>query len=144
VDDLLKTSTQKPDGIIDSLILLGELPKSKEILEYLKLNGDYHLSIAGYVPEAFFNRFSDFDYHLMVGRYSYYRLHQKLSRDTLYKTLAYDYREIIYILNETFDTIRVHTDSQMMETWEAWRATKHPIFKKKLIRMGMNPEEVSC
>lgn len=144
VDDLLKTSTQKPDGIIDSLILLGELPKSKEMLEYLKLNGDYHLSIAGYVPEAFCNKFSDFDYHLMVGRYSYYRLHQKLSRDTLYKTLAYDYREIIYILNETFDTIKVHTDSQMMETWEAWRATKHPIFKKKLIRMGMNPEEVSC
>lgn len=144
VDDLLRTSTQKPDGVIDSLILLGELPKTKETLEYLKLNGDYHLSVAGYVPEAFCNKFSEFDYHLLVGRYSYYRLHQKLSKDTLYKTLSYDYTQIVYILNETFDTIKIHTDTQLLEAWGAWRSTGHPIFRKKLIRMGMNPDEISC
>jgi len=144
VDDLLRTSTQKPDGVIDSLVLLGELPKTKETLEYLKLNGDYHLSIAGYVPEAFCNKFSDFDYHLLVGRYSYYRLHQKLSKDTLYKNLSYDYTQIVYVLNETFDTIRIHTDTQLLEVWEAWRYTRHPIFRKRLIRMGMNPDEISC
>lgn len=144
VEDLLRTSAQRPDGVIDSLILLGELPKTKETLEYLKLNGDYHLSIAGYVPEAFCNKSSEFEYHLLIGRYSYYRLHEKLPKETLYKTLSYDYTQIVYILNETFDSIKVHTNAQLLEIWESWKSTRHPIFRKKLIRMGMNPDEISC
>jgi len=143
-EDLLKTSAQRPDGMIDPLILLGEIPKTTETLEYLKLNGDYHLSIAGYIPEAFCNKFSEFDYHLLIGRYSYYRLHQVLPKEKLYKDLSYDYLQIIYILNETFDTIKIHSDSNMLKIWEAWKITGHPIFRKKLARRGMNPEEISC
>lgn len=144
VDDLLATSTRKPNNMFDSLIILGELPSSREALEYLKINGDYCLSMAGYIPESFCKKISDLDYQLLIGRYSYYRLHQKLPKDNLYKTLSYDYTQIIYILNETFDSIRVYSNSQLLEIWSAWKSTHHPIFRKKLVRMGMNPDEISC
>jgi hypothetical protein len=143
VDDLLVTSSRKPDGILDSLIFLDEVPSTKESLAYLKLNGDYHLSIAGYVPEAFCNKYIDFNYYISIGRYSYYRLHQKLPKEVAYKTLAYDYLDIVYILNETFDIIKVSSDEHLVNTWEAWRDTGHPIFRKRLIRLGLNPDLIS-
>lgn len=144
VDDLLKTSTQKPNGILDSFIFLDSINPTKESLQYLKSNGDYHLSIAGYVPEAFCNKYVDFNYYISLGRYSYYRLHQNLPKEKVYKSLAYDYLEIIYILNETFDTIKVHNNEYLLSVWEAWRETQHPIFRRKLIRLGLNPSDVSC
>jgi hypothetical protein len=142
-EDLLATSSNKPSGLFDSLIFLGELPHSKEILEYLKQNGDYHLSIAGYVPEAFCNKYVDFNYYISLGRYSYYRLHQKLPKEKAYKELAYNYNEIVYILNETYDIIKVHDDEYLLSIWEAWKETGHPIFRRKLIRLGLNPANIS-
>jgi hypothetical protein len=144
VDDLLVTSSRKPDGMLDSLIFLDSINPTKEALQYLKLNGDYHLSIAGYVPEAFCNKYVDFNYYISLGRYSYYRLHQNFPKDPTYKSLAYDYLEIIYILNETFDTIKVHSDEYLLSIWEAWKETNHPIFRRKLIRLGLNPNNMNC
>jgi hypothetical protein len=143
VDDLLKIASNKPSGMLDSFILLDTIPTNKHSLEYLKLNGDYHLSIAGYVPEAFCNKYVDFDYYISLGRYSYYRLHQRLPKEGVYKTLSYDYLDIVYVLNETFDTIKVCDDAHLLSIWEAWKETRHPIFKKKLIRLGLNPDEIS-
>lgn len=143
VDDLLVTSSRKPDGILDSLIFLEEAPSTKEYLSYLKLNGDYHLTIAGYIPEAFCNKYTDFSYYILLGRYSYYRLHQKLPKEIVYRTLAYDYLDIIYILNETFDIIKVASNSHLLSTWEAWRETGHPIFRKRLVRLGFSPSLIS-
>ena len=143
-EDLLITSTKKPNGFLDSLIFLDSINPTKGALEYLKLNGDYHLSIAGYVPEAFCNKSVDFNYYISLGRYSYYRLHQNLPKESVYKTLAYDYLEIIFILNETFDTIKISNDEYVLSIWDAWRETQHPIFKRRLIRLGLNPETISC
>lgn len=144
VDDLLTTSSRKPNGLIDSFIFLGELPGTKETLEYLKMNGDYHLSIAGYVPEAFCNKYIDFNYYISLGRYSYYRLHQKIPKEVAYKELAYNYNEIVYILNETFDIIKVHNDEYLISIWEAYKDTGHPIFRRKLVRLGMDPKSIVC
>jgi hypothetical protein len=143
-DDLLATSSKKPSGLFDSLIFLGELPSTKETLHYLKLNGDYHLSIAGYVPEAFCNKYVDFNYYISLGRYSYYRLHQKLPKEPVYKELAFNYTEIVYILNETYDIIKVHDDEYLLSIWEAYKETNHPIFRRKLIRLGMSPDNILC
>ena len=144
VDDLLATSSRKPSGMYDTLIFLGEVPSTRESLQYLKQNGDYHLSIAGYVPEAFCNKYIDFNYYISLGRYSYYRLHQNLPKETVYKELAYNYNEIVYILNETFDIIKVHDDEYLLSIWEAYKDTNHPIFRRKLIRLGLNPKDMNC
>jgi len=144
VDDLLTTSSRKPSGMYDSLIFLGEVPSTKESLQYLKQNGDYHLTIAGYVPEAFCNKYIDFAYHISLGRYSYYRLYQNLPKELVYKELAYNYDQVIYILNETFDIIKVHNDEYLLSVWEAYKDTGHPIFRRKLIRLGLNPTTISC
>jgi len=144
VDDLLVTSSRKPSGMYDTLIFLGEIPSTRESLQYLKQNGDYHLSIAGYVPEAFCNKYIDFNYYISLGRYSYYRLHQNLPKETVYKELAYNYNEIVYILNETFDIIKVHDDEYLLSIWEAYKDTNHPIFRRKLIRLGMDPKSIVC
>jgi hypothetical protein len=144
VDDLLVTSSRKPSGMYDTLIFLGEVPSTRESLQYLKQNGDYHLSIAGYVPEAFCNKYIDFNYYISLGRYSYYRLHQNLPKETVYKELAYNYNEIVYILNETFDIIKVHDDEYLLSIWEAYKDTNHPIFRRKLIRLGMDPKSIVC
>jgi hypothetical protein len=143
-EDLLKTAAKKPNGILDSFIFLDSINPTKEALEYLKLNGDYHLSIAGYVPEAFCNKHVDFSYYISLGRYSYYRLHQNLPRESVYKSLAYEYQEIVFILNETFDTIKVHDNEYLLSIWEAWRETRHPIFRRRLIRLGLSPDEIIC
>ena len=144
VDDLLVTSSRKPSGMYDTLIFLGEIPSTRESLQYLKQNGDYHFSIAGYVPEAFCNKYIDFNYYISLGRYSYYRLHQNLPKETVYKELAYNYNEIVYILNETFDIIKVHDDEYLLSIWEAYKDTNHPIFRRKLIRLGMDPKSIVC
>lgn len=142
-DDLLKTSASRPDGMVDSLIIFDALPNTKEATEYLKLNGDYYLTVAGYMPEAFCNKHTDFDYYLSVGKYSYYRLHQRISKDALFKTLSFDYMQIIFILNATFDSIKVSSDGDMIKAWECWKQTSHPIFRRKLVRMGLDTKESS-
>ena len=144
VEDLLTTSAKKPTGLLDSFIFIGDLPKNQEVLSYLKFNGDYHLTIAGYVPEAFCNKHVDFNYYISLGQYSYYRLHQLIPKDSLYKNIAFDYMQVVLILNEVFDTIRLHTDAHMLEIWEAYKETGHPIFRKKLIRLGMDPKDIAC
>ena len=136
--DLFTSSIRRPEEIIDSLILIGEVPNTPEYLAMLRKNGDYFLSIAGYTPEFFCNKVYDFNHNLLVGRFSYYNLHLKIPNDTLYKSLSHDFIDIIYILNETFDLIKQNSSNSIIETWEAWRLTRHPIFKKKLVRMGMN------
>ena len=142
--ELLSSSIKRPEGIVDSLILLGEVPNTKEFMEALKKNGDYYLSIAGFVPQTFCgNKLFDFEYHLLIGRYSYYNLHLMLKKDTLFKDLSYDFLEILLILNEAFDEIKINSDAYLLENLEAWNLTRHKIFKKKLIRMGLNLDEIS-
>ncbi len=144
VEDLFANSFRKPNGTLDTLIFLDELPKSKETLEYLKFNGDYHLSIAGYVPEAFCNKYVEFDYYISIGRYSYYRLHQRMPSDKVYKSLAFDYLDVVYILNQTFDYIKKYNNLEVIKIIDAWKDTNHPIFKKRLIRLGFSDLKIDA
>lgn len=138
VDDFLVPSERSQNDSINTLIFLNSLPETSETLKYLKFNGDYYFSIGGYAPEAFCNKKIAFDYFISVGRYSYFRLHQRLPKDTLYKTLAYDYMQLLLIINQVFDSIKTNKNVQILSALKAWDDTKHPIFEKKLIRMGMN------
>lgn len=138
VEDLMKNSSRKPNGVLDTLIFLDDLPETKDTLEYLKFNGDYHLSIAGYIPEAFCNKYVEFDYYISIGRYSYYRLHQRLPKDKIFKSLAFDYLDIVYILNQTFDQIKKYDNLEILKVIKAFEETKHPIFKRRLARLGLS------
>ncbi len=144
VDEFTKESDKRLSAKIDSLIFFDRLPSTPETLDYLKHNGDYYFTLGGYAPEAFCSKKIEMDYYLSIGKYSYFRLHQRIPRDTLYKTLAYDYMPLTYILNETFDAISLYKESQILKAWDAYSKTKHQIFKKKLIRMGMDVENISC
>jgi hypothetical protein len=57
--------------------------------------------------------------------------------------LSFDYMQIIFILNATFDSIKINSDADMIKSWECWKQTSHPIFRRKLVRMGLDTKESS-
>lgn len=144
VDEFLKISSKKQNTTIDAMIFLDQLPKTSDTLEYLKFNGDYYFAISGYAPEAFCNKQLNFDHFISIGKYSYFRLHQRIPRDTLFKTLSFDYMQLLLIINQTFDSIKIKKDEQIVSTLDAWNNTRHPIFKRRLIRLGLNPSTLEC
>lgn len=144
-NDLSVACSNKPDDLLDTFIICNEVPNTAEALDYLKHNGDYYLTIAGFMPEALCNRYTELDYYLYIGKYSYYRLSQRLPKELLYRNLSFDYMKLIYILNETFDLIRTKQNSaEVMKTLEAYNKTRHSIFRKRLTRMGISLAEITC
>lgn len=144
VDDLTTALMTKPSELLDTSIIYGDLPPTKEATEYLRISGDYYLTVAGFIPEALCDRYSEFEYYLYVGKYSYFRLAQRLPREALYNSLSLDYMKIVYIINETFDLIRTRDGIDIIKTLEAYNKTRHAIFRKRLTRAGLNLAQITC
>lgn len=146
VNDFLNSMNRKPTEILDTFILSGELPKTKGTLISLKMNGDYYLSVAGYTPEALIKETSNFEHTLDIGKYSYYRLFQRLPTEYLFKTLSHDYMQLIFILNQVFDTMRTdNNETHIVKMVDSWNKTRHSIFRKRLARVGVNATlAISC
>lgn len=141
--DLLKNSKIQPNDILDTSIFFDNLPNNEETRKHLKAVGDYYLSVAGYIPEALVNGIVDHTYFLSLGQYSFYRLHQRIRGDSLFKELSFEYMNTVYLMNEVFDSIKVIKEDDILKTYNAWVETKHPIFRKRLERYGLKTKVIS-
>lgn len=144
VDDIATALMTRPSELLDTSIIYGDLPPTKEATEYLRVSGDYYLTIAGFIPESLCDRYSEFEYYLYVGKYSYYRLSERVPNEQVYRALSFDYMKLIYILNETFDLIKTRDGIDIIKTLEAYNKTRHAIFRKRLTRAGLNLSEITC
>lgn len=144
VHNIASEFASKPNESFDLFIIHDQLPHTSAASELLRHNGDYYLTLAGFMPEALCDRFSEFEYYLYVGKYSYYRLSQRLPSAQLYKTLSFDYMKLVYILNETFDIIRTRDNIDIIKTFDAYKKTKHAIFRKRLARVGLSISDINC
>lgn len=141
--DLLKNSKIQPSDILDTNIFFDNLPNNEETRRHLKSVGDYYLSVAGYIPEALVNGVVDHTYFLSLGQHSFFRLHQRIKGDSLFKELSFEYMNTVYLMNEVFDSVKLITEDDILKTYNAWMETKHPIFRKRLERYGVKTKIIS-
>jgi hypothetical protein len=134
---MLKNVLRKPDPIISNLILFDNLPRTEEVITYLKQNGDYYFFTAGWAPEYLCVKNEDFQKNIEKGLVSYQKLDLTLGSHTLYGEIAVDYEKIIFVLNEAFDLIKIEEKKHILMYLDCWNKTRHQIFKKKLLRAGM-------
>lgn len=140
---MLHSPMQPPDRIIGALLLFDACQKTDEMIRLLKQNGDYYFFTAGWAPEHLCSRNEDLQRNLDTGLNSYRKLDSIFGGDSLYGDLAIDYKQLIFVLNETFDLFKIGDKSHILMNLDCWKKTNHPIFKKRLLRAGMQIVDLS-
>jgi hypothetical protein len=143
-DSLISNYMESPNFVLVPFIFGLKIPNDQDLLLETKKMSDYITIHLGYFPESLTkNKFFSIEDYFSLGRYSFYNLHRRRPGNVAYKELSYNYPEIIFLLNETMDSIRKYDQKEIMITYNCWNQTRHVLFEKKLIRLGFNPSDIS-
>jgi hypothetical protein len=136
LEDLLKNKIPEPNLILSQLAT-GKCQDS-EVFSEIKNTADYLTIHLGYFPESLASKkYYSLDHYFELGRKSYYNLSRMNSRQIVFEEMFQNYDSVIFSVNETADLLSSYTSREILITHQCWEKTRHQIFKKKLMRMGL-------
>lgn len=111
-----------------------------EKIQLLKQMGDFSLYISGFFSDSLKRKLVDIDYYIAMGETAYQSLSRNLNQEalqTLYQDLCTRFGIYVDILSEVSENTFLHTNRDILRTYEKWLMTRSVRLSKLLRKEGL-------